>query len=97
LFNHFRASKAYTLSIDIPSGLFSDKVPEDEEAVVTAGYTLSFQTPKLVFFLPETAKYTVQWEVLDIGIDPEYLFTTQTEAELIGKNEVLPMYKPREK
>jgi len=97
LFNHFRASRAYTLSIDVPSGLFTDKAPDDEEAVVTAGYTLSFQTPKLVFFLPETARYTVQWEVLDIGIDQEYLYTTPTEAELIGKNEVLPMYKPREK
>jgi len=88
---------AYTLSIDVPSGLHTDKAVEDPEAVVNAGYTLSFQTPKLVFFLPETAKYTVQWEVLDIGIDPEYLYTTETEAELIGKNEVLPIYRPREK
>ncbi|MGB1210515.1 MAG: NAD(P)H-hydrate dehydratase [Lacinutrix venerupis] len=97
LFNFFRSTKAFTLSIDLPSGLPSDRGVEDPEAVVNAGYTLSFQTPKMVFFLPETAKYTVQWEVLDIGIDPEYLFTTQTEANLIGKNEVLPIYKPREK
>lgn len=97
LFNYFRATKAFVLSIDIPSGLATDAAPIDEESVVNAGYTLSFQTPKLVFFLPETAKYTVQWEVLDIGIDPEYLYTTPTEAELIGKNEVLPLYKPREK
>ncbi|WP_452221973.1 NAD(P)H-hydrate dehydratase [Lacinutrix salivirga] len=97
LFNYFRTTKAYTLSVDIPSGLYTDKTPDDEEAVVQAAHTLSFQTPKLVFFLPETAKYTMQWEVIDIGIDPEYLFTTQTEAELIGKHEVLPIYKPREK
>jgi len=97
LFNFFRATKAFTLSIDIPSGLHTDKAVEDPEAVVNAGYTLSFQTPKLVFFLPETAKYSIQWEVLDIGIDSEYLMTTVTETELIGKNEVLPMYQPREK
>ena len=97
LFNFFRKTKAFTLSIDLPSGLFTDKGVADAEAVVNAGYTLSFQTPKLVFFLPETAKYTVQWEVLDIGIDPEYLSTTVTEADLIGKNEVLPIYQPREK
>ncbi|MDX1270399.1 NAD(P)H-hydrate dehydratase [Bizionia paragorgiae] len=97
LFNHFRASKAYTLSIDIPSGLHTDQIPSDLESVVSAAHTLSFQTPKLVFFLPETAGFTVQWEVLNIGLDPEYLFNTQTEAELIGKNEVLPLYKPREK
>ena len=97
LFNHFRVTKAFVLSIDIPSGLMTDAVPANEEAVVNAGYTLSFQSPKLVFFLPETAKFTVQWEVLDIGIDPEFLYTTSTEADLIGKNEVLTIYKPREK
>jgi len=97
LFNHFRASRAYTLAIDIPSGLYTDKLPSDPEAVVTAGYTLSFQTPKLVFFLPKTSKYTVQWEVIDIGIDQEFLYTAKTEADLIGKHEVLPIYKPRQK
>ncbi|MDO5971466.1 NAD(P)H-hydrate dehydratase [Flavivirga aquimarina] len=97
LFMHFRNTKAFTLSIDIPSGLSTDKVPEDEDSVVWAGYTLSFASPKLVFFLPDTAKHTIQWEVLDIGLDQEFLFTTNTEVELIGKHEVLPIYKPREK
>ncbi|MBR9915078.1 MAG: NAD(P)H-hydrate dehydratase [Algicola sp.] len=97
LFVHFKNSKAFTLSIDIPSGVYTDKIPEDENGVVWANYTLSFQAPKLVFFLPDTAKYTVEWEVLDIGIDREFLFTTETVAELIGKNEVLPLYQPRQK
>ena len=97
LFQWWRSSKAFTLAIDIPSGLYTDKAVEDENAVVHAGYTLSFQSPKLVFFLPETAKYTTQWEVLDIGIDRNYLMQTETEAELISKFEVLPMYKPRNK
>jgi len=97
LFQHFKASKAFTLSIDMPSGLYADKSPEDENGVVWANHTLSFASPKLVFFLPETAKYTFQWEILDIGLDPEFLFATETEFELIGKLEVLPLYKPRDK
>ncbi|WP_248722904.1 NAD(P)H-hydrate dehydratase [Seonamhaeicola sp. ML3] len=97
LFMHFRSTKAFTLSVDIPSGLQTDQVPENENDVVWAGYTLSFASPKLIFFLPETAKYTVQWEVLDIGLDPEFLHTTQTDVELIGKYEVLPIYVPRDK
>lgn len=97
LFQKFRASKAFTLAVDIPSGVYTDRAVEDENAVVHANYTLSFQSPKLVFFLPETAKYTVQWEVLDIGIDRDYLMQTETEVELISKLEVLPLYKPREK
>lgn len=97
LFQHFKESKAFTLAVDLPSGLYADKVPKDENGVVWADYTLSFQSPKLVFFLPDTSKYTRQWEVLDIGIDLEFLQQTETEVELIGKNEMLPIYKPREK
>lgn len=97
LFQHFKASKAFTLSIDMPSGLYADKSPEDENGVVWANHTLSFASPKLVFFLPGTAKYTFQWEILDIGLDPEFLLATETESELIRKFEVLPLYKPREK
>ncbi|GAB1855564.1 bifunctional ADP-dependent NAD(P)H-hydrate dehydratase/NAD(P)H-hydrate epimerase [Flavobacteriaceae bacterium MHTCC 0001] len=97
LFLHFKATKAFTLSIDIPSGLYTDKATENPDAVVYAGFTLSFASPKLVFFLPETAKYTIQWEVLDIGLDPEYIYATETEAQLVGKHEVLPNYIPRDK
>lgn len=97
LFQHFKASKAFTLSIDIPSGLHTDKVPTLENDVVWAGYTLSFASPKLVFFLPETAKFTEHWEVLDIGLDNDFLLTTPTEVDLIGKPEVLSMYMPRDR
>ncbi len=97
LFQHFKASKAFTLSIDICSGLYSDKVPEDENGVVWADYVLSFQAPKLTFFLPDTGQFMKRWEVLDIGLDKEYLSSTKTEAHLIGKNEILPLYKSRDK
>lgn len=97
LFQHLRNSKAFTLSIDVPSGLFIDAVPQNDAEVIWANYTLSFQSPKLVFFLPQTAKFTQQWEVLDIGWDTNYIQSTETEAQLISKFEVLPLYKPRDK
>ena len=96
LFRHFKASNAFTLSIDIPSGLYLDKAPDHESGIVHASYTLSFSCPKLVFFLPETAKFTKQWEVLDIGLDAEFMQTTQTDAVVIGRFEVLSIYKPRD-
>ncbi|MEM6515193.1 MAG: NAD(P)H-hydrate dehydratase [Bacteroidota bacterium] len=97
LFQHFKKTEAFTLAIDVPSGVYTDKKIESENGVVWANFTLSFQSPKLIFFLPSTAKFCGQWEVLDIGIDQDYLVNTKTEFELIGKNEVLPIYKPREK
>lgn len=97
LFIHFRNSEAFTLSIDIPSGLSTDSIAEDEDAVVWADYTLSFVSPKLVFFLPQTAKFTKQWEVLNIGLDDRFLKETFTNVNLIGKPEATLMYRPREK
>ena len=97
LFQHFKESQAFTVAVDIPSGLYTDKVPEDPNGVVLANHTLSFQTPKLVFFLPQTAEFTRQWEVLDIGIDPQYLYEVVCEAELIGKPEAAYMYRGRAK
>ena len=97
LFKLFKKSKAFTLSIDIPSGLYTDVVPENENDVVWSSYTLSFASPKLVFFLPTTAKYTMNWEVLDIGLDIDFLSSTTTDFNLIGKYEAVPIYKPRDK
>lgn len=69
LLMHINGSGSFVLSIDIPSGLFMDRVPEDPKAVIVAHQVLSFQTPKLVFFLPQTGIYVKNWEVLDIGLD----------------------------
>lgn len=97
LMEHLHESNAFTLSVDIPSGLFTNRLPSNKKAIVQANYVLSFQTAKLVFFLPETGIYSNQWEVMDIGLDPEFLMNTEADYELIGKNEVLPFYIPREK
>src|SRR5690606_30513485 len=84
-------------SIDVPSGLFLDKVPDNQGDVVRAKHTLTFQVPKLVFFLPQTGIYSNAWEMVDIGLDQEYLAKTETDYLLIGKKEVLQWYRPREK
>ncbi|MCW5517422.1 NAD(P)H-hydrate dehydratase [Muriicola sp. Z0-33] len=97
LIQYLNTSGAFILSVDVPSGLYLSKAVEVPEAVIQANFVLSFQAPKLVFFLPDTGNYSRQWEILDIGLDPEYLNGTITDFELIGKNEVLPMYKGREK
>jgi len=97
LIAHLHNSKAFILSVDIPSGLYADRVPKKQDAVVKANFVLSFQAPKLVFFLPETGIFIDQWEVLDIGLDAEFLTKEETRYTLIGKNEVLPMYIPRQK
>lgn len=97
LLMHINGSGSFVLSIDIPSGLFMDRVPEDPKAVIVAHQVLSFQTPKLVFFLPQTGIYVKNWEVLDIGLDLEYLASVETTSFYVDKNMARGLYKVRDK
>ena len=96
LIQHINTSNAFTLSIDIPSGLYANKALEDAKAVVRANHTLTFQAPKLSFFLPETGKFVPFFDIIDIGLDPEYLYKTEPLAQLIGKQQAQQFYKPRQ-
>ena len=95
LFTKINTSKAYTLSIDIPSGMYADRGQEKDDVIIHATFVLSFMSPKLVFFLPDTGKYINMWDTVDIGLDQEFLANTKTDVELITKQEIQQMYKGR--
>ncbi|MDC7996234.1 NAD(P)H-hydrate dehydratase [Altibacter sp. HG106] len=97
LIQFINAQKAFTLSIDMPSGLYANEAIEDSEAIVKANHTLTFQAPKLAFFLPETGAFVPYFEAIDIGLDPEYLHTTHPLARVILKPEAQRFYQQREK
>ena len=94
---HLNNTNTFILSIDVPSGLYAEKPVEDEKSVIYANVCLTFQAPKLIFFLPETAKYAQDVDYINIGLDAQYLNEVDTKMELILKNEVLKFYQPREK
>lgn len=96
LFKYLNKSTTFKLAVDMPSGLFANSAPLNFDHVLKVNYTLTFQSPKLAFFLPETAVFTEQWEVLDIGLDKNYI-SELIGTQLISKHEVLPMYRMREK
>lgn len=93
---HINTSNAYVLSVDVPSGMYASKAIEDKDAVVRAYHVLTFQTPKLAFLLPENKEYLVAYNVIDIGLDAEFIYNIEADAFTIEKQDVLPMYKPRE-
>ena len=75
---HINESKALTISIDVPSGLFCDSSHKATEkpVVVNADYTLTFSPPKLAFFLPENDLFLGHWQLLDIGISKDFIAQT---------------------
>ena len=63
-----------TISIDIPSGLFSeDNTGNDPEAIIHADYTLTFQLPKLSFFLNKNQFYTGKWFINNISLNIDFI------------------------
>lgn len=83
-----------TISIDIPSGLFMDRQSQENQ-VVNAHLTLSFQVPKLVFYLKDSAQFVGDWRILDIGIDRRYLKEVSSVYTTVDQSFIQQIYKPR--
>lgn len=67
------------MSIDIPSGLFSEDNRDNHGAIIRADFTVSFEFPKLAFMIPENEQYVGEWEARSIGLLPEAIAEHQTE------------------
>ena len=77
-------SGAFVVSIDIPSGLFSEwNQGVNHRNIVHADLTLSFQFPKLAFMFEDNASVVGEWKVLDIDLDAEKCRTTPTDFKLV--------------
>jgi NAD(P)H-hydrate epimerase len=81
------------ISIDVPSGLFSEgsNVHANEKNTVMASHTLTFQVPKLSFLLPDSGQYTGDFTILDIGLDAEFISSLETKYFLLEKGR-MPLY-----
>ena len=79
--SHINAANATRISIDIPSGVYADAPVKG--VAVAAHHTLSFQCPKLAFFMSENDHFIGQWTILDIGLDPDYLRNVATKHIVI--------------
>ncbi|SCX95794.1 NAD(P)H-hydrate epimerase [Nonlabens sp. Hel1_33_55] len=97
LFERINESQAFTVSIDMPSGLFSDSAQPKDSAVIQADHTFTFNNSKLSFFLKDTGNYTGSFEVLNIGLDPEFIHNAAPAAMLITSEAAQNIYRPRKK
>ena len=97
LVKHINKAGAFVLAVDMPSGLMADEPTEDKETIIRANYTITFQAPKLAFYLPETAQFKGDLQIMDIGLDREFLRDVPVKNSLIGKPEAAALYRPRNK
>lgn len=85
------------VSIDMPSGLFCDKMNAEKDVIVESEVTLTFQTPKLSLFLPENQKYVKEFEILDISLDHESMEKQDSKLGYFSMNYVPQFYFKRSK
>lgn len=97
LIHYLNDSKTFKVAVDMPSGLYANTPHSKEDAILKVDHTFTFQTPKLSFFLPETGNYVGSFEVINIGLDPEYMMQAAPLAQVISKEAAQNMYQPRKK
>ena len=91
---HLNKSGAKTISIDIPSGLYTDKSSKEND-VIHADYILSFQQQKLAFLMAENEAFCGEVVILDIGLSQEYYNNEKAIFELTDKSNIEQIYIPR--
>lgn len=70
LARYINESQPYVISLDVPSGLFADSnINALHRDMMHASLTLSFQLPKLSFFMEENADVLGEWKLLDLEYD----------------------------
>ena len=88
-------SKASVVSIDIPSGLYADLPNSHEDVIIKADVTISFQLPKLAFFLPQNAEFVGKWHIVKIGLDENFIELCQTKYFYTENAENLIKSRPK--
>ena len=93
--SYINKAGAKVFSIDVPSGLYIDKPTETKQVVVESTVTLTFQTPKLAFLLPENGDYIKDFVTIDIGLDEKFLKEIPVNYHFTTSNAVESFFKYR--
>ncbi len=94
LVEHINDSGSEIISIDIPSGLFTDS-SSTGNTIIKARHTLSFQCFKLAFLVAENAEYIGEVHILDIGLHNDFYNLIHSPNELVDDTIIHTIYKPR--
>ncbi len=88
-------SRAEVVAVDIPSGLFGEDNTENTGKIIQARHTLTFQFPKLSFFFASNEKYVGSWQVLPIGLHPEFIRNVDVRNYYTEHDDCKALIKPR--
>lgn len=82
-------------AVDIPSGLPSEGPIDPDASILKATLCISFQRPKINFFFPESAKAAERFQIVEIGLDEEYIQAQPGTWKLIEEQDIRRSIKQR--
>jgi NAD(P)H-hydrate epimerase len=94
LVQHINQASHYTISIDVPSGLFMDQ-SSIGYPVVKATDTVTFQSYKTALLVAENAAYFGKVHILDIGLHPGYIRQYPSSYQLVHETIIKKIFQPR--
>jgi hydroxyethylthiazole kinase-like uncharacterized protein yjeF len=98
LVRHVIAAGCMVIAVDIPSGLMGENnAGNNEDTIIRANHTLTFQFPKLSFFFPENEVFVGDWTALDIGLHRECIENTNTPYHYISSENAAGFIRSRPK
>ena len=98
LVRYINASPAFVVSIDMPSGLFTeDNTDNIRQNIMRADLTLTLQQKKLAMYLADNEPYLGEIEVVDIGLSKEYVRRTPATFRLLEDSDIANLLRPRAK
>lgn len=92
--NQINESGKQVISIDVPSGLFTDR---KTNFAVKATDTITFQIPKLALYLPGNSRYAGNVHIVPIGLCTEVIAGMGTDTYLTEREEIKGLLKPLRK
>ncbi len=98
LVRHINCAGAPVYAIDMPAGLMGeDNGGNHPENIIKATETLTLQFPKLSLLFPENEEYAGHVEVIDIGLHPEAIATTETPFRMTTLCDIRTLFPRRKK
>ncbi|WP_353125025.1 NAD(P)H-hydrate dehydratase [Parapedobacter pyrenivorans] len=92
---HINQANRQTVAVDIPSGLRADGAILEGEYTVRAHDVVTFQRPKLSFFFPESANSMDAFQVVDIGLDEDFIESLPSDFGLVEAADIQRIYRKR--
>ncbi len=97
LIDHINDSAcARRVAVDIASGLGCDEVFTDGK-VMEVSHTVTFQVIKLSHLFPQNYAHSGHVDLVDIGLDAEFIHTLRTDYYYLTRAFAKSIYKPRPK